>query len=141
MCSSDLKALGVARQLTTTTGAKADPQFSPDSREVFYLEGGRINIVTVEARQSRPLAVTAEFTVDFATEKQLVFQQAWTLLRDNFFDPAFHGVDWQESRGVYAPRIAAAGTPDEMRRVMSLMIGDLNASHLEIGRASCRERV
>ena len=61
-----------------------------------------------------------------------VFREAWTLLRDNFYDPAFHGVNWEASRETYGPRVAAAATPDEMRRIMSLMIGDLNASHLGI---------
>lgn len=120
----------VARQLTTTAGEKSDAQFSPDSREVYYLEGGRIQIATIERRESRPLAVTAEFTTDFAVEKMEVFREAWTLLRDNFFDPAFNGVNWEASREQYGPLVAASTTPDEMRRVMSLMIGDLNASHL-----------
>jgi tricorn protease len=123
----------VARQLTTTTGQKADPRFSPDSKEVYYLESGRINIVSIDKREARPLAVTAEFTVDFDREKLEVFGQAWRLLRDNFFDAAFNGVDWRASRATYEPRVAAAGTPDEMRRIMSLMIGDLNASHSGIG--------
>ncbi len=122
----------VARQLTTTTGGKADAQFSPDSREVYYLEGGRVQIATVESRASRPLAVTAEFTSDFEQDKMEVFREAWTLLRDNFYDPQFHGVNWEASRETYGPRVQAASTPDEMRRIISLMIGDLNASHLGI---------
>src|SRR4029453_15103696 len=32
----------IARQLTSTAGAKASPQFSPDSKDVFYLDRGRI---------------------------------------------------------------------------------------------------
>jgi C-terminal processing protease CtpA/Prc len=32
-------------------------------------------------------------------------------------------------RDVYAPRVAAAATPFEFRRLMNLMIGELNASH------------
>ncbi len=122
----------VARQVTTTAGAKADAQFSPDGREVYYLDGGRVQIATVERRESRPLAVTAEFTSDFDHDKREVFRQAWTLLRDNFYDPAFNGVNWEASRETYGPRVAAASTLDEMRRIMSLMIGDLNASHLGI---------
>jgi len=122
----------VARQLTTTAGGKSDAQFSPDSREVYYLEAGRIQIATVESRASRALSVTAEFTSDFEQEKMEVFREAWTLLRDNFYDPQFHGVNWETSREIYGPRVQAASTPDEMRRIMSLMIGDLNASHLGI---------
>ncbi len=122
----------VARQITTSTGGKADPQFTPDGREVYYLEGGRIQIATVERRESRPLNVTAELVVDFADDRLTVFDEAWTLMRDNFYDPAFHGVDWSESRAVYRPRAAAATTRDELRRIISLMVGDLNASHLGI---------
>src|SRR5262249_46826621 len=104
----------------------------PDSKEIFYLEQGRINVVPLDTRQPRPLAVTAEMDVDFAREKLEVFNQAWTYLRDNFYDPNFHGVDWQAMRAEYEPRIAGARTPDEMRRLISLMIGELNASHLGI---------
>ena len=122
----------VARQLSTTSGGKADAQFSPDGREVYFLDAGRIQIAAVETRAVRALNVTAEFTTDFATEKLQVFQQAWTLLRDNFFDANFNGVNWESSRERYGQRAAAAGTPDELRRVVSLMVGDLNASHLGI---------
>ncbi|HYV05679.1 MAG TPA: DPP IV N-terminal domain-containing protein, partial [Blastocatellia bacterium] len=58
----------VARQLTSTAGFKTDAQFSPDSKEVFYLEQGRINVVPLESRTPRPLAVSAEMDVDFARE-------------------------------------------------------------------------
>lgn len=119
----------VARQLTSTPGFKRDAQFSPDSKEVFYLEQGRINVVSLDSRAPRPLAVSAEMDVDFAREKIEVFNQAWSYLRDGFYDPSFHGVDWQAVRAEYAPRIAGARTPDEMRRLLSLMVGELNASH------------
>ena len=122
----------VARQLSTTAGNKSSPQITPDSKEVYYLDAGRINVVTIDRREARPLNVTAEFTTDFARERLAVFEQGWTLLRDNFFDASFNGVNWDESRVTYGERAAAAATPDELRRVMSLMIGDLNASHLGI---------
>jgi len=122
----------VARQLTTTAGAKADVSFSPDSKEAFYLDAGRIQAVTLDRRETRAVAVTAELDVDFAKEKTIVFDQAWRLLRDHFFDPDFNGVDWKGARAAVEPYIAAARTPDEMRRIASLMIGELNASHLGI---------
>jgi tricorn protease len=123
----------VARQLTSTPGFKSAAQWSTDGKEVYYLESGRINGVTVESRTVRPIAVTAELDVDFSREKMAVFNQAWTYLRDNFFDPGFHGQDWPALRDLYRPRIAGARTPDEMRRLMNLMIGELNASHMGIG--------
>jgi Tol biopolymer transport system component/C-terminal processing protease CtpA/Prc len=119
----------VARQLTSTPGFKNDAQFSPDSKEVFYLEQGRINVVPLETRTPRPLAVTAEMDVDFNNEKMQVFAQAWAIQRDFFYDTSYHGTDWQAVRREYEPLVAGARTPDELRRILSLMVGELNASH------------
>jgi tricorn protease len=121
---------GQSRQLTTTPGAKTNAQFTADSREVYYLEGGRINAVTVESRQARPINVTAELGVDFSQEKMEVFRQAWTYMRDGFYDDKYHGADWNEVRATFTPVVAGVRTPDELRRVINLMMGELNASHL-----------
>jgi C-terminal processing protease CtpA/Prc len=118
----------VARQLTSTPGDKSDPAFSPDSKEVFYLDQGRIQVVPLDGKP-RPLAVTAERDSDFDAEKAAVFTQAWTYLRDNFHDAAHHGSDWAAVRAAYAPRVEASRTPDELRRTLNLMIGELNSSH------------
>ncbi len=118
--------------MTSTAGPKADAQFTPDSREIFYLEQGRITVMPVETRVARPVAVTAELDIDFAQEKMEVFRQAWTYMRDGFYDDKFHGVDWDAVRTQYAPRIAGAQTPAEMRRLLNLMVGELNASHMGV---------
>jgi Tol biopolymer transport system component/C-terminal processing protease CtpA/Prc len=122
----------VARQLTTTVAEKENPQFTPDGRDVMFLEAGRIQIANVERRDSRALNVTAEFSMDFDTERDAVFDQAWTLLRENFFDATFHGIDWDASRERYGRYAASAATPDELRRIINLMMGDLNASHMGV---------
>ena len=123
----------VARQLTSTAAPKDSAQFSPDGKEIFFLEQGRIQVMPIESRAAKPLAVTAELDVDFAREKQEMFQQVWSDLRDTFFDPNFNGVDWNAVRAEYAPRISGAATPDEVRRLLNLMVGELNASHSGVG--------
>jgi tricorn protease len=119
----------VAKQLTATPGFKSWAQFSPDSKEVFYLENGHINVVALDGK-THPLAVSAEMDVDFASEKMEVFREAWSYLRDNYYDPAYHGANWAQVRAEYEPRVAGARTPDEVRRLLQLMIGELNGSHL-----------
>jgi Tol biopolymer transport system component/C-terminal processing protease CtpA/Prc len=120
----------VARQLTSTPGAKANAQFSSDSKEVYYLDAGRPQAITVEERRTRSLDLTAEMDVDFTRERPVVFQQAWRFLNDYFFDAKHNGADWAAARDAYGARVQQARTPDEMRRVTQLMIGELNASHL-----------
>ena len=122
----------VAKQLTSTSGSKQWAQFSPDSKEIFFIENGRIGVVNLEGR-SRSLAVTAEMDVDFSREKMEVFRQGWSYLRDFFYDPNFHGANWEAVREQYEPLFEGARTPDEMRRLLQLMVGELNASHLGAG--------
>jgi len=126
------KEPAIARQLTSTPGPKRSAQFTPDSKEVYYLDRGRVFNVTLERREPKAIAVTAELDVDFSREKIEAFQQAWTYLRDQFFDEKMNGVDWNAVRTTYEPRIAGSRTPDEMRRIISLMLGELNASHMGI---------
>jgi Tol biopolymer transport system component/C-terminal processing protease CtpA/Prc len=122
----------IARQLTTTAGFKSSVQWAPDSKSVWFLEQGRVVNLPVESRAPRQVALRAELDVDFAREKMEVFNQAWEYLNDNFYDPNFHGANWSAVREAYAPIIAGARTPDEMRRLLSLMIGEMNASHMGI---------
>lgn len=122
----------VAKQLTSTSGFKRWAQFSPDSKEIFFIENGRIGVVNLEGR-SRSFAVTAEMDVDFSREKMEVFRQGWSYLRDFFYDPGYHGANWEGVRAQYEPLIAGSRTPDEMRRLLQLMVGELNASHLGAG--------
>jgi Tol biopolymer transport system component/C-terminal processing protease CtpA/Prc len=123
----------VARQLTSTQGSKSDAQFSPDSQQVFYMENGRIQVAPLDQRQpSRTLGVAVEMDVDFAREKLEVFRQGWEWMRDNFYDPKYHGADWQAVHDRMLPYVEGARTPDEVRRLMRLMVGELNASHLGV---------
>ncbi|TVT41161.1 PDZ domain-containing protein [Hymenobacter setariae] len=126
-----------ARQITSTSGAKREAQFSPDSKEVYFLDQGRIQVMPVEAGKgaSRSVPVAAELDVDFEQEKMVVFDEAWAYLRDFFNDPTFNGADWPAQHDKFAPYIAGARTPDEARRLTNLMIGELNASHSGMGPA------
>ena len=124
-----------AEWLTWTPGPKSHAQFTPDGKEAFYLEGGRIQSVNLDSRDIKTIAVTAELDSDFSKEKMQVFHQAWSYLNANFFDEKFHGVDWAAMQERFESVVEGAKTPDEMRRVIGLMIGELNASHSGIGPA------
>jgi C-terminal processing protease CtpA/Prc len=122
----------VPGQLTSTKKPKRDWGFTPDGKSVFFLEGGVVTTTPIESPKTKPVPVTAEMDVDFDQEKMVVFDQAWGGLNRRFYDPNFHGADWAAIRTRWAPRIQAARTSDEMRRLLNLMVGELNASHLGV---------
>ncbi|MGH8146349.1 MAG: S41 family peptidase [Rhodanobacteraceae bacterium] len=120
----------VARQLTSSSGDKADAQFSPDGKTVYYLDDGKVSMVPLKkGGKAKPLSVAANIDVDFATDKMLSFEQAWTWLRDNYHNPAMNGVDWNAVRAAYLPLIAGAPTPASVNRLMNQLVGELDSSH------------
>lgn len=116
-------------QLTSSRKSKGSGVFAPDSKSVFYLEDGAVMTSPVESPKPKGLPVNADMDVDFAVEKMVVFDQAWGILDRGFYDPKFHGKDWKAIRARFAPYAAGARTSDELRRIINLMIGELNASH------------
>ncbi|OOG58555.1 hypothetical protein B0E47_04010 [Rhodanobacter sp. B05] len=120
----------VATQLTSTPGDKEDAQFSHDGKRVFYLDAGKIQSLALDGKNKpETLAVDAALEVDFDSEKRVVFEQAWSWLRNTFHDPAMHGVNWNQVHVTYAPLVATATTPAALYRLLNLMVGELDASH------------
>jgi Tol biopolymer transport system component/C-terminal processing protease CtpA/Prc len=122
------------QQIASSKRPKRFFAFTPDSKSLFYLEGGVVTTTTLETPRPKAVAINADMDVAFDREKLAAFDQAWSLLDRSFFDPKFHGQDWRALRARFQPYIAGAHTPDEMRRVTNLMIGELNASHSGINR-------
>jgi tricorn protease len=136
------------RQLTSTAGTKSSIAFTPDSKELFYLEaggrgagggeggGGGVRSISLEARVPKPLMLATSIDVDFDHEKMVVFDEAWTTLDHRFWNPKFNGADWPALREEWRPYIAGARTGAELRRDIILLIGEMNSSHSGISKPS-----
>ncbi|HEX3465588.1 MAG TPA: LpqB family beta-propeller domain-containing protein [Candidatus Elarobacter sp.] len=123
----------VAKQITSAPGPKRSVSITPDGKNVVYLDAGRAFVADITGKGSRPIPLAAELDVNFTQDKRLVFDQAWSLLDRWYADPNFHGANWNAVRADYEPYALGARTPQELYRVLSLMIGELNSSHTGIG--------
>jgi tricorn protease len=119
----------VAKQLTSSAGHKADVAITPDGKSAVYLDAGRAFMADLTGKGAKLLPLAAELDVDFAHDKPIVFAQAWSDLDRWYADPSFHGANWDAVRREYEPYALASRTPQELYRVLSLMIGELNSSH------------
>jgi len=63
---------------------------------------------------------------------QEIFDQSWRALDESFYDKNFHGADWKTIRAKYRPLVAHCGMKEDLYTLISLMLGELNASHLGI---------
>lgn len=123
------------KQLTSTSSYKHDAQFSPKGDEVYFLENDQIKILNLGNGNTKSLSLDMKMNADFAEEKMEIFKQGWRYMRDHFYDPEFHGADWEAVYDTYEPLARGSKDIQELRRIMNLMVGELNASHLGVGGA------
>ncbi|MCB2230988.1 PDZ domain-containing protein [bacterium] len=74
-----------------------------------------------------------EVKVDRRQEYQQMFSQTWRMMRDFFYDPNMHGVDWQAARNLYQPLVAHCANRFDLTYVIAEMIADLCCSHTYTG--------
>ncbi len=120
----------VPRQITSTSSGKSNLQIAADGKDVFYLDNGRVQSVNLDTRNFRTPLITAEMDADRRALNTAAFDQAWTTMRDGFFDEKMNGVDWNAMRERFRPAAESSVTDDEFVRVLNLLFGELNASHL-----------
>jgi carboxyl-terminal processing protease len=61
-----------------------------------------------------------------------VFDDAWETIEDRYYDPKFHGVDWQAKRALFRPAAARAGNTHEFYEVLRQMIASLRDAHTRV---------
>jgi len=133
-------------------GNAAEPQWSKDGRNLFYLQNGGIYSVAVPesnggrggrgptgpatlsaatgAPQRIPFSVRME--IDRPAERKQVFEEAWRVMKNRFYDGTMHGVNWAGAKDSYETLLPNIADSDELHNVVMQMIGELNASHTGI---------
>lgn len=61
---------------------------------------------------------------------ELLGRMAWARIRDRFYDSNYHGADWGAIKEKYAPAFRHAADYSIIRRLMGMLLGELDASHL-----------
>lgn len=60
---------------------------------------------------------------------QQIFDQTWEIIRANYVDPGFNGLDWDAIRAEYRFRISTAQSWQDFYPLMMEMVGRLNDGH------------
>jgi carboxyl-terminal processing protease len=57
------------------------------------------------------------------------FEEVWRTVRDRFYDPHLHGLDWSAVRERYLPDATRASSEEALASVINAMLSELSASH------------
>lgn len=70
------------------------------------------------------------FALDPREEWRQMFDEAWRLERDYFYDPHMHGLDWPAIRAKYRPLVDRVTDRDELSDLLGQMVSELSALHI-----------
>ena len=87
---------------------------------------------TASGPSPRRINFTVRMEVDLAAERTQVFEEAWRVMKNRFYDAKMHGVDWARAKDTYASMLPYIADQEELQNVVMEMIGELNASHTGI---------
>jgi len=118
-------------QLTNNQEGPGNLKMDHNSGKIYMLRrGGRLAHLNPNDKSMKNVSVNAEMDIELQEELEEIFQNGWSLLQHRFYDPDFHGRDWQELKAKYKPMALAASTKHDFRDMFNIMLGQLNASHM-----------
>lgn len=98
-------------------------------RNVFYIEPLHEKI-----RPEKAVDVSSvNFEVNKKEEWKEVFNDCWRQMRDFFYDPNMHGVDWKAIHDRYAQLLPYVNHRADLTYVIGEMIGELCIGHAYVG--------
>jgi len=109
---------------------------------VWFKDGDRV----AWAVDNKPALLDNVFNVsvyredDLADYRELAFRTAWARIRDKFYDRNCHGTDWPAVRAKYVLAARNAASYSVFTRVINMMLGELDASHLGFWSDSSSDR-
>jgi tricorn protease len=70
--------------------------------------------------------------IDLRAEWNQIYNEAWRQMRDFFYAPNMHGVDWEAMREKYAVLLPYLNDRNDLNYVIGELIGELNVGHAYI---------
>jgi len=77
-----------------------------------------------------------EMRIDPKAEWQQEFTDAWRILRDWFYDPGMHGLDWNAIRTKYGQLVPYVAHRADLDYILGEVAGEMNAGHVYVGSPS-----
>ncbi|GGP81026.1 S41 family peptidase [Shewanella ulleungensis] len=98
------------------------------------------NIMIVDAGDKLPTDVSKakvstdqwQLSISPQQEWQQIFEDAWLMHRDSFFDPKMRGLDWQATKAKYQPLVDRLTDRNELNDIFMQMMGELNSLHSQV---------
>ena len=118
-------------------GVRASYDATKDGGKVLYRAGETIGIVDAaegkKVGDGKVEAGTLLALVDPRKEWMQMFDEAWRLERDFYYDPAMGGLDWKAVGARYRQLVPHVAHRADLNYILGELIGELSTSHTYVG--------
>ncbi|AGA77825.1 S41 family peptidase [Echinicola vietnamensis] len=121
-----------ARESKTIMGNVSGYRLTANGEKALVVSQGSFGIIGIgEGKKLEDKMPTdkIEMILEPKAEWRQIFNDAWRLERDFFYDPNMHGVDWEAMRDHYGKLIDHAITREDVNYIIGELIGEISASH------------
>lgn len=129
-------AFDVAGNREINLGQISGFDLSADGKKMIVSKGGNYGIIDLPraAFEFRNLDVSGlEMRLDRQAEWKQIFNECWRQMRDFFYDPGMHGVDWPAVKAKYEVLVPHVKHRYDLTYIIGEMISELNAGHAYVG--------
>nr|NQU89085.1 PD40 domain-containing protein [Bacteroidota bacterium] len=107
-------------------------RLSFDGKQLIYKKGNDIAIMAAggAAGSAKNLKLSGlKMWIDPKAEWHQIFDEAWRMERDYYYEPGMHGLDWDDMKVKYGKLVDRASCRQDLQFIIGELIGELNTSH------------
>jgi len=112
-------------------------EFSADGEMIIYGKDKEYFITdlnsSVKSGDGKLDLSEMEIMIDRSEEWTEIFNESWRQMRDFFYDPNMHGVDWNSIKTKYSELVPYVVHRHDLTYIIGEMIGELNCGHSYVG--------
>jgi tricorn protease len=132
--NGNLYLFDLQKKKETDLGNYSVISITPDNKK-FLIRAGRGDYSVIDAPKGKINVEEAinmsdvKTVVDLHAEWNQIYNECWRQMRDFFYDPNMHGVDWEKIREKYQPLVPFVNNRNDLNYIIGEMIGELNCGH------------
>lgn len=120
-------------KLVKKFGGGASFEISSDEETIFMLSGGTLSSASLSSiGDAKSISFAATMSLKADAERAYMFEHGWRQIKDKFYNPTFHGIDWDAMKEAYAAKLPSINNNRDLANLMAEMTGELNASHIGV---------
>lgn len=117
---------------TIQAGEVRDVRVSLTGDKVSFVRGGQASLAPKVGGKVEAMPIDAPIVIDVAQQQAQKFDEAAHLLGQRFYHPNLKGLDWTQLSDRYRSLATATRTANAFNRVLNMLFGELDGSHLGI---------